>query len=164
MKEKKLTHINAKGEVRMVDIGGKPNTERYAAAMARVRVSKELFRHLQRNTLSKGDALSTARIAGIQAAKRTADIIPLCHTLPLTYVKVDLKLIENLLAVEIKAEARTCYKTGVEMEALVAVSAAALTIYDMGKAVDRGITIESVRLVEKSGGQSGYWSRTDTDA
>ena len=158
-KKRKLTHVDERGEARMVDIGGKPDTERYAVAVARVRVSKELLPRLQENTLGKGDALAAARIAGIQAAKRTAEIIPLCHTLPLTSVKVDLKLIKRPPAVEIRAEARTCYKTGVEMEALMAVSVAALTLYDMGKAVDRGMIIESIQLVEKSGGRSGRWRR-----
>ena len=163
MRKKKLTHISEKGEVCMVDISGKPDSERYAVAMAKVRISKELLGHLQENTLGKGDALSAARIAGVQAAKRTSDIIPLCHTLPLTFVTVNLKLTENPPTVEITAEARTHYKTGVEIEALMAVSTAALTIYDMGKAVDRSMTIESIQLMEKSGGQSGYWNRMDAD-
>ncbi|MFH1893837.1 MAG: cyclic pyranopterin monophosphate synthase MoaC [Candidatus Zixiibacteriota bacterium] len=161
MKGKKLSHIGEKGEVRMVDVSGKPNSERCAVASAEVRISKELLQELQENTLDKGDALSAARIAGIQAAKRTSDIIPLCHTLPLTFIAVDLKLVEDPPMVKIRAEARTHYKTGVEMEALVAVSTAALTIYDMGKAIDRDMTIESIQLVEKSGGQSGNWSRED---
>jgi len=162
MKKKKLTHVDAKGEARMVDISRKPDSDRSAVAEAKVCISKELLVHLQENTLTKGDALSTARIAGIQAAKRTADIIPLCHTLPLAFVSVDLKLIENPPAVKITAEARSHYKTGVEMEALMAVSIAALTIYDMGKAVDKNMTIESLRLVEKSGGKSGRWRRKET--
>jgi cyclic pyranopterin phosphate synthase len=163
MKKKKLSHVDEKGEARMVDVGGKPDTERYAVASATVRVSKELFAQLQENTLKKGDALSAARIAGIQAAKKTADIIPLCHTIPLTHVSVDLELKDDPPTVEITTQARTTYKTGVEMEALTAASVAALTIYDMGKAVDRGITIESIRLVKKSGGQSGQWRRKDSD-
>jgi cyclic pyranopterin phosphate synthase len=163
MKKRRLTHIDTRGEARMVDVSGKQDTTRYAVATARVRVSKELLEQLQKNTLGKGDALSTARIAGIQAAKKTAEIIPLCHTLPLTSVRVDLKLIRKPPAVEIEAEARTCYKTGVEMEALTAVSVAALTIYDMGKAVDRGMIIESIQLVEKSGGQSGHWRRKGSE-
>lgn len=158
-RNKGLTHVNDEGEAQMVDVGGKSDTNRYARAMGRVLVSKELMERLHQNTLSKGDALSTARIAGIQAAKRTADFIPLCHTLPLASVKVDLKLTDDPPSVEITAEAHTCYKTGVEMEALMAVSAAALTIYDMGKAIDRGMTIESIQLVEKSGGESGLWMR-----
>lgn len=163
MNKKKLTHLNEKGEVRMVDTGGKPDTNRYAVAEARVRISEELYRRLLDDTLAKGDALSAARIAGIQAAKKTPDIIPLCHTLPLASVTVDVRLIEDPRSVTITATARTRYNTGVEMEALTAASAAALTIYDMGKAVDRGMTIESVRLLKKSGGQSGDWSRRDED-
>jgi len=159
MKKKKLTHIGEDGEARMVDISGKDMTERRAVAEGRVLVSQELLQQLRENTLGKGDALAAARIAGIVAAKKTADIIPLCHTLPLTFVGVDLQLKENPPSVEITAEARTSYKTGVEMEALTAVSAAALTVYDMGKAVDRSMTIESIRLVEKGGGASGPWRR-----
>ncbi|UCD93881.1 MAG: cyclic pyranopterin monophosphate synthase MoaC [Candidatus Zixiibacteriota bacterium] len=163
MKKKKLTHIGQKGEARMVDVGNKPDSERFAVAVARVRVSRELLLELQKNTLSKGDALAAARIAGIQAAKRTADIIPLCHTIPLTSVAVDLKLRENPPLIEITAEAHTHYKTGVEMEALTAVSVAALTIYDMGKAVDKTITIELIQLIEKRGGRTGDWSRKNID-
>jgi cyclic pyranopterin phosphate synthase len=162
MKKKELTHIGRKGEARMVDVGNKPDSERIAAAVATVRVSQELLERLQKNTLSKGDALATARIAGIQAAKRTSDIIPLCHTIPLTSVAVDFKLKKKPPMVEITAEARARYKTGVEMEALTAVSVAALTIYDMGKAVDKAITIESIQLIEKHGGRTGSWSRKNT--
>ncbi|UCE25167.1 MAG: cyclic pyranopterin monophosphate synthase MoaC [Candidatus Zixiibacteriota bacterium] len=163
MKKKKLTHIGDKGEVHMVDTSGKLDSDRYAVAAARVRVSRELYQQLLENNLAKGDALSAARLAGIQAAKRTSEIIPLCHTLPLSSVTVDIKLVEDPPAVEIVASARTRYNTGVEMEALMAASTAALTIYDMGKAIDRGTVIESVRLMEKSGGQSGHWRRKDTD-
>ncbi|MCP4570225.1 MAG: cyclic pyranopterin monophosphate synthase MoaC [FCB group bacterium] len=161
MSDKKLTHTNAKGEARMVDVGGKPDSERYARASGRVHVSAELLARLRENSLKKGDALAAARIAGILAAKKTAEIIPLCHTLPLTSVSVELTLNEESSTVEIMAETRTNYKTGVEMEALVAVSTAALTIYDMGKAIDKNMTIEAVRLLEKSGGQSGHWLRKD---
>jgi cyclic pyranopterin phosphate synthase len=163
MKRKKLSHLGERGEARMVNVGGKPNSERCAVATAEVRISREFLRELKENTLDKGDALSAARIAGIQAAKRTSDIIPLCHTLPLTFVAVDLTLVDDPPKVHIRAEARTHYKTGVEMEALVAVSIAALTIYDMGKAINRDMTIESIRLVEKSGGQSGHWIREDVE-
>ncbi|UCD16752.1 MAG: cyclic pyranopterin monophosphate synthase MoaC [Candidatus Zixiibacteriota bacterium] len=163
MKKKKLTHIGEKGDARMVDVGGKQDTDRFAVARARVLITEKLFTQLQENALGKGDAFSAARIAGIQAAKRTSDLIPLCHTLPLTSVSVDVKLDENPPAVEITAEARTHYKTGVEMEALMAVSVAALTIYDMAKAVDRGMIIESVKLMEKGGGQGGHWRRKDAD-
>ncbi len=163
MKEKKLTHVDEKGAARMVDVGDKPNTDRYAIASGKVLISEELYRQLRDHTLKKGDAFAAARIAGIQAAKKTSDIIPLCHTLPLTFVSVELELKNNPPSVEIRAEARTHYKTGVEMEALTAVSAAALTIYDMGKAVDRNMTIDSIRLEEKGGGRNGRWIREKTD-
>lgn len=156
-----MTHVNEKGEARMVDIGAKPESERHAIARATVRISGELYTQLKENRLAKGDAFSTARIAGIQAAKRTSDIIPLCHPIPLTHVSVDLELAEDPPAVKITSEAHTHYKTGVEMEALTAASTAALTIYDMGKAVDRGMVIESISLIEKSGGQSGRWIRQE---
>jgi cyclic pyranopterin phosphate synthase len=163
MKKEKLTHVGPKGEARMVDIGGKAATERRAIARGRVLVSPELLMQLRQNTLIKGDALAAARIAGIMAAKKTADIIPLCHPLPLAFVGVDLELKDNPPSVEIRAEARTAYMTGVEMEALVAVSAAALTLYDMGKAVDRSMTIDSIRLIEKEGGRSGRWVRGENE-
>ena len=158
MKKKKLTHINEKGEAHMVDVSGKTDSDRIARAAAKVLISEELLVQLKENTLSKGDAFTAARIAGIQAAKRTADLIPLCHPLPITYVAVDLKLVENPPSGEITAEVRIHHKTGVEMEALTAVSVAALTIYDMCKAVDKGIVIESIKLLKKSGGQSGDWT------
>ena len=159
MKKKKLTHVDKSGKAHMVNIGGKSDSERRAVAGGRVLVSKTLLDQLRANTLSKGDALTVARIAAIQAAKKTSELIPLCHTLPLTHVSVDLSLIDDPPSVEIKAETRTCYKTGVEMEALTAVAAAALTIYDMGKAVDKGMVIESIKLLKKEGGQSGDWNR-----
>jgi len=161
--KKKLSHIDKRGKARMVDVGGKPETDRYALARARVRLSKALLNQLKDNTLTKGDALSAAGVAGIMAARKTSEIIPLCHTIPLTEIKVDLKLINDPPAVEIKAEARTHYKTGVEMEALTAAAVAALTIYDMGKAVDRAMTIESIRLIVKSGGSSCKWKRGNGD-
>ena len=158
MKKKKLTHVNEKGEARMVDVSGKIDSDRLAVAAAKVLISEELLIQLKENTLSKGDAFAAARIAGIQAAKQTADLIPLCHPLPITYISVDLKLVENPPSVEKTSEVRIHYKTGVEMEALTAVSVAALTIYDMCKAVDKGIVIESLKLLKKSGGQSGDWT------
>lgn len=159
MKDKKLTHVDDKGAARMVDIGGKSDTDRYAIATGRVLISRELLERLQDNTLEKGDALAAARIAGIQAAKKTSDIIPLCHPLPLTFVAVECELKDDPPSVAIRAEVRTHYRTGVEMEALTAVAAAALTIYDMGKTVDKNMTIESIRLEEKAGGRSGHWVR-----
>ncbi len=161
--KKKLSHVDKNGNARMVDIGGKADSERRAVAGGRILISKELLERLRDNTLAKGDALTVARIAAIQAAKKTSDLIPLCHTLPLTHVAVDLTLIDNPPSVEIEVETATNYKTGVEMEALTAAAVAALTIYDMGKAIDKGMIIESIRLFKKEGGQSGSWSREDND-
>jgi cyclic pyranopterin phosphate synthase len=157
--KKKLSHLTKEGEARMIDISGKNITERQAVARGRVLVSEELLQRLKDNSLSKGDALSAARIAGIMAAKKTAELIPLCHPLPLSFAGVDLKFIDDPPAVEISATVRTSYKTGVEMEALTAVSIAALTIYDMGKSIDKGIVIETIELVKKTGGKSGTWRR-----
>lgn len=159
MKKRKLSHINDKGDVRMVDVGDKSDTERFARAMSRVLISRELYDMIRDGNLNKGDAFGVARIAGIMAAKRTAEIIPLCHTLPLTDISVEVQLKDEPLSVEIKSEAKSTYRTGVEMEALTAASVAALTIYDMGKSVDRGMVIESIQLLEKSGGRSGRWKR-----
>lgn len=143
----------------MVDVGGKEDTERYAVVRGRILISKELLSRFREDTLEKGDALSTARIAGIQGAKKTAELIPLCHPIPLTSISVDLKLVDNPPSVEIKSTVRARYKTGVEMEALTGAAVAALTIYDMGKAIDRGMVIEKIELMEKSGGRSGHWKR-----
>lgn len=159
MKKKKLTHVTEEGEARMVDVGGKEDTGRYAIVKGRILISKELLSRFRENSLEKGDALAVARIAGIQGAKKTAELIPLCHSIPLTSISLDLTLVDNPPSVEIRSTARTRYKTGVEMEALTGAAVAALTIYDMGKAVDRGMVIESIELVEKSGGRSGQWKR-----
>ncbi len=139
----------------MVDVGAKPVTERSATAVADVRLGPHAARALREATLNKGDALVAAQVAGIMAAKRTGELIPLAHPLPLTSVSVDFAWDGDTLAVE--ATARTVAQTGVEMEALVAASIAALTIYDMAKAVDKGIVVERVRLIRKSGGKSGDW-------
>lgn len=155
MKRSDLTHLNDKGEVRMVDIGGKARSVRRAVALARISMSRKTLSLLKRNELAKGDALATARIAGIQAAKETSKLIPLTHPIPLTFVSLDLTLVDQPPAVEIRAEAKTDYKTGVEMEALTAASVAALTIYDMCKAVDSRMVIESVRLIKKTKGGKG---------
>ena len=141
-----LSHVDASGDVRMVDVGAKPLSRRTAHARARVRMAPETLRTL--HALPKGDALTTARLAGIMAAKRTADLIPLCHPLPLTHVDVRLELGEDAVIVE--ATASTTAQTGVEMEALVAASVAALTLYDMAKAVDKEMVVEEIRLVEKT--------------
>ncbi len=141
-----LSHVDETGEVRMVDVGGKPVSRRRAVAGARVRMLPQTARRLRE--LPKGDALATAQLAGIMAAKRTAELIPLCHPLPLTHVEVSVHVEDE--GVEIVASAQTTAQTGVEMEALVAVSVAALTVYDMAKAVDSGMIIEDVKLLEKT--------------
>lgn len=144
--EKNLSHVAPSGEVRMVDVGGKPDERRRAIARGSVRMAAETARRLAK--LPKGDALVTAQLAGIMAAKRTSELIPLCHPLELTHVDVRLEVSGE--GVEIEASAETTAKTGVEMEALVAVSVAALTVYDMAKAIDPGMAVEGVRLVEKT--------------
>ena len=150
-----LTHLDAEGAARMVDVGDKPVTDREAVARGFLTVQPETMRLIQEGLMKKGDVLGIARLAGIMGAKRTSDLIPLCHPLPLNRVNVDLDLDATQNRINITAAASTSAKTGVEMEALTAVSVAALTIYDMCKAVDRGITIGGIRLVSKRGGQSG---------
>ena len=152
---KKLTHVDESGAARMVDVGDKPDTRREAAARGRVKMRPETLALIRDNAFEKGDVLGVARIAGIMGGKETSRIIPLCHPLPLNKIGVEFELNESESAVEITAVARTTGKTGVEMEALTATVAAALTIYDMCKAVDRGMRIEAVRLIRKTGGQSG---------
>ena len=142
-----LSHVDARGEVRMVDVGAKPVSAREAVAEGRIRISAEALRLIRAGAIKKGDPLQIARIAGIMAAKRTADLIPLCHPLPLTHV--DVSLAPEAGGYRISARVRTEARTGVEMEALTAVSVAALTIYDMVKAVDKQMVIESIRLIEK---------------
>lgn len=150
-----LTHINSAGQASMVDIGSKPDTERLAIARGQVHMAPETMALIRQGALKKGDVLAVARIAGIMAAKRTPDLIPLCHPLPVSHIDVALSLDEESCCVLIEASVRTVGKTGVEMEALTAVSVAALTIYDMAKAVQRDMRIDAIRLVEKHGGQSG---------
>jgi cyclic pyranopterin phosphate synthase len=154
-----LTHLDEQGKARMVDVGAKPDTERVAVAAGKVTMQPETLRLVRDGALKKGDVLTIARIAGIMAAKRTSELIPLCHPIPLTHLDVVLALNEADSAVEITATARTIGKTGVEMEALTAVSAAALTIYDMAKAVDRAMIIGDICLLEKHGGQHGDYVR-----
>lgn len=139
----------------MVNVGGKPDTERVAIAKGEVHMRPETLSLIRAGAIKKGDVLTVAQLAGVMAAKRTSDLIPLCHPLPLTQVSVDLELDDELPGVRIRAMARTVAKTGVEMEALTAVSVAALTVYDMAKAVEKTMRIENIRLVEKHGGQSG---------
>jgi cyclic pyranopterin phosphate synthase len=156
--EPKLSHVDPEGQATMVDVSAKSATVREATAAAFVEMTPETVRIVRQGGLSKGDALGVAKIAGIMAAKKTSELIPLCHPLALTGIKVDLTLEEG--GVRIVSQVRTADRTGVEMEALVAASVAALTVYDMCKAVDKGIRIASVELVNKVGGKSGGWSRT----
>ncbi|MFZ5880035.1 MAG: cyclic pyranopterin monophosphate synthase MoaC [Chloroflexota bacterium] len=155
MSEPKLTHLDEHGQARMVDVGAKPDTERMAIARGEIHMRKATFDLIRDGQIKKGDVLTVAQIAGITAAKRTSDLIPLCHPLPLTQVDVSLALDEALPGVVITATVRTFGKTGVEMEALTAVSVAALTIYDMAKAAEKTMRIQNIRLVEKRGGKSG---------
>ncbi len=157
--ENPLTHLDSKGQARMVDVSAKQHTEREARAMAVIRMLPETLQLIVEGKHKKGDVMATARIAGIMAAKKTPDIIPMCHPLMLTSVKVELTAnIENS-SVEIVARCKLVGQTGVEMEALMAASAAALTLYDMCKAVDKGMIIDQVQLLEKKGGKSGHWVR-----
>ncbi len=150
-----LSHVDAEGRIRMVDVGGKPVTDREATASGSIRVGPEALARIRAGRLRKGDPLQAARLAGIMAAKRTADLIPLCHPLPLSHVEVE--IVPRAEGYEIRATARTSAQTGVEMEALTAVAVAALTIYDMVKAVDKGMVIGEIRLLSKSGGRSGVY-------
>ena len=158
MAGKKLTHVDASGKATMVDVGHKADTRRAARAEALVRLAPETYALLAAGNLPKGDALAVAKVAGIQAAKQTHHLIPLCHPLPLTYVGVEFALLAAESTVRITAEARCTGQTGVEMEALTAASVAALALYDMCKAVQKDILIEGVRLLHKSGGKSGEYT------
>jgi cyclic pyranopterin phosphate synthase len=150
-----LSHLDESGTARMVDVSAKSDTDRIAVAGGEVVMQPETLHLIRAGAIKKGDVLTVARIAGIMAAKRTAELIPLCHPLPLTHIDLEFALDETNNRVTIQATARTTGKTGVEMEALTAVSVAALTIYDMAKAVDRGMRIGAIRLLEKHGGKSG---------
>lgn len=154
-----LTHSDKEGNARMVDVGGKTPSERSAIATGTIRMSRSTLDAIRANVLRKGDVLGVARVAGIMAAKRTSDIIPLCHSLALTGVDLEFTLDDSLPGIHARANARTLDRTGVEMEALTAVSVALLTIYDMAKALDRGMIITEVALAEKRGGSSGDWKR-----
>jgi cyclic pyranopterin monophosphate synthase len=151
----KLTHLDAEGAAHMVDVGGKPATARRAVASGRITMSAEALEAIRAGNAPKGDVLAAARIAGIMAAKRTGELIPLCHPLGLEAVNVDFEYEAN--AIRVTATASLTGKTGVEMEAMTAASIALLTIYDMAKAIDKGMVIESVRLIAKTGGKSGDW-------
>jgi cyclic pyranopterin monophosphate synthase len=154
---KKLTHLSGSGEARMVDVSGKPATERVAAAEGHVIMDAKTLDIVRKGDAKKGDVLGVARVAGIMAAKRTHELIPLCHPLALSQVEVDATPNAKLPGVTVTARVKVAGQTGVEMEALTAVSVACLTIYDMVKAVDRGMRIEGIRLVEKRGGRSGHY-------
>jgi cyclic pyranopterin monophosphate synthase len=157
MSPPKLSHFDAAGQAHMVDVGAKPETERVARAGGRIRMLPATLDLIAAGDATKGDVLGVARVAAIQAAKRTGDLIPLCHPIPLTRVAVEFSLDRAAHAVDCEVVAQTVGRTGVEMEAMTAAAVALLTIYDMCKAVDRGMVIEQIRLLEKSGGKSGHW-------
>ena len=152
-----LTHFDAQGQAHMVDVAGKNETHRIARAAGSIRMQPETLALIAQGTAKKGDVIGIARIAAIQAAKRTSDLIPLCHPLPLTRVAAEFRLDEVANAVHVEVQAETLGRTGVEMEALTAVQVALLTIYDMCKAADRGMVMGDIRLLEKQGGKSGHW-------
>jgi cyclic pyranopterin phosphate synthase len=153
----KLTHLDHQGEAHMVDVSAKIVTVREATAMGQVRMNRQTFAAIQAGNVPKGDVLGTARLAGIMAAKQTSQLIPLCHPLPLSKVAVGIRPQSDLPGYEIEAKVKTKAETGVEMEALTAVSIAALTLYDMAKVLDKSMSIENIHLVEKIGGKSGHW-------
>ena len=159
MTEPDFTHLNERGEVHMVDVGGKESTRRVAVAEGVVAMSAELAERFFSGDLPKGDAAAVARVAGIQGAKKTSELVPLCHPIPLTSAEISLEPAGH--GIRITATVSTTSQTGVEMEAMTAVSVAALTIYDMVKGVERGVTIESVRLLRKEGGRTGTWERSE---
>ncbi|MFL5497675.1 MAG: cyclic pyranopterin monophosphate synthase MoaC [Gemmatimonadaceae bacterium] len=154
-----LTHVDTEGRARMVDVGEKAETARTARAEGSITMSADALNAIEKNLLAKGDAISTARLAGVMAAKRTAELIPLCHPVALTDVGVDISVDRTLPGIRVRAWASARGRTGVEMEALTATSVALLTIYDMAKAIDRSMEISAIRLVEKRGGKSGDWKR-----
>jgi cyclic pyranopterin monophosphate synthase len=158
-----LSHVDAQGKARMVDVSAKPDTERVAVATGTITMQASTLQAIRRGGtgMHKGDVIGTARLAGVMAAKRTAELIPLCHTLLLTDVQVDLDPDESLPGVRVRVTVRTTGKTGIEMEALTGASVTLLTVYDMAKAVDRGMVIGDISLIQKSGGRSGEWSRLD---
>lgn len=159
----KLSHVDEAGRARMVDVAGKPATVRAAVAEGTIRMSREAFQSVAEQQVAKGDVLAVSEVAGTLAAKRTAELIPLCHPLGLDHVEVEATLDDRLPGVRVRAAAKAVGRTGVEMEALTAVSVALLTVYDMVKAVDRGMEIEKVRLLEKTGGTHGDWRRDAVD-
>ncbi len=159
---KKLSHVDSKGKAKMVDVSNKIETFRTAEAYAEVELSKKVFEAVRRNKIEKGDVLTVAKLAGIQAAKKTAELIPLCHNIFISFVDVELKLNSKINRVEIHSYASTNSVTGIEMEALTAVSIAALTVYDMCKALDKSILIKEIKLLSKTGGKSGDYKRVSS--
>jgi cyclic pyranopterin phosphate synthase len=155
----KLTHFNTDGEAHMVDVGAKDITRRTAIAEGRIYTKPETLTLIQQGGHAKGDVLGVARVAGIMAAKKTSELIPLCHPLTLTHIEIDLHVLSEEDCIQCRATVETHERTGVEMEAMMAVEIALLTIYDMCKSVDRGMTLSKIRLLEKSGGKSGTWKR-----
>ena len=155
-----LSHIDEHGHARMVDVSDKPVTVRMARATGSIQMRRETLDAIRANAIAKGDVLGTARLAGIMAAKRTSELIPLCHPIPLTDVSVEITIDEALPGLRVEAAARTAAQTGVEMEAIVAVSVSLVTVYDMAKAVDRSMVIGEISLAEKVGGRSGHWQRS----
>jgi cyclic pyranopterin monophosphate synthase len=153
----KLTHLNEHGQAHMVDIGDKAHSKRVAVASGQIVMLAETLNIIQSGDAKKGDVLGIARIAAIQASKKTADLIPLCHPIPLTRVSIDFTILEDTQSIQCTATCETTGQTGVEMEALTAVSVALLTIYDMCKAIDRGMSIQAIQVQEKVGGKSGHW-------
>jgi len=158
-----LTHFNTRGEAQVVDVGGKAETHRTAVASGRITMAADTLARIEAGQFGKGDVLGVARIAGIMGAKRTPELVPLCHSVPLTNVDVELEADRALPGVACRVTAEAHGRTGVEMEALTAVQVALLTVYDMCKAVDRGMQIDGVHLLEKSGGRSGHWRSADAD-
>jgi cyclic pyranopterin monophosphate synthase len=157
--KKRLTHVASSGDAKMVDVSEKDSTDRVATARGSIRMLPETLAAIEANSLKKGDVLSVARVAGILAAKRTPELIPLCHPIPLTDIQIEMRADRALPGIIAEATARANWKTGVEMEALTAVTVCLLTVYDMAKAVDRGMELGDISLIQKSGGKLGDWSR-----
>ena len=155
-----LSHVDRTGQARMVDVSGKETTERFASATGSISMSPDALKAVRKNAVQKGDVLAVARVAGIMAAKRTAELIPLCHPLLLTDVQVTVSIDDTVPGIRVESAVRTTGKTGVEMEAIVAVSVALVTVYDMVKSLDKSMVISGIRLSEKTGGRSGNWKRT----
>ena len=158
--EGQLTHVDAEGAARMVDVSGKDVTVRMARATGAIRMRPETLDAIRANAIAKGDVLGVARLAGIMAAKRTSELVPLCHPIPLSDIRVDITIDESLPGLRVEAAAKTAAQTGVEMEAIIAVSVTLVTVYDMAKAVDKSMVIGDILLAEKLGGRSGHWTRT----